>query len=439
MEKKKIFRKITVPGFFKVLTFSFFIIIVLFFCVKGIWAQDSSPSDQQITPTPTQSPVSDEELKKLQDKIKEYEEKVTELQGQAKTLSSQIAIMDNQINATQLRINETEKQIANLLKDIKIAKGKILLLEKEVNESTKALLGRIVAVYKVGRIDPWHIFMTSNSNSSFMTRLSYLKFMEMYDKKNVYSTEQAKVDYANLKGVYEEKQKEQELLSQKLKNYTIQLDNEKKSKEELLKETQGSEASYQSLLAQTQAQLAALSNFARSRVGIGGGIIPHEDISDGWGKYYNQRDANWGNNLIGLSREQVWEVGCLLTSYAMVVSHFGGALTPADVAANSDNFSLSTALFKKPGSNANGHGVRSSDNPSLADLRNAINSGGIVIAGLSSNGGPFPTHYSDHWVVLRSVDGDSFRINDPWYKGAVNVPLNDHYSGWTIIEARIYN
>ena len=55
------------------------------------------------------------------------------------------------------------------------------------------------------------------------------------------------------------------------------------------------------------------------------------------------------------------------------------------------------------------------------------------------NGGPAPEHYSDHWVVLRSVDGDSFKINDPEYPGAMNVSLKDHYSTWTIIQAKIYN
>jgi len=76
---------------------------------------------------------------------------------------------------------------------------------------------------------------------------------------------------------------------------------------------------------------------------------------------------------------------------------------------------------------------------SIQELRDELNLGKSIIVGLSNNGGTYPDHYSDHWVVLRSVDGDSFRINDPAYSGAMKVPLNDHYAGWTIIQAKIYN
>ena len=201
-----------------------------------------------------------------------------------------------------------------------------------------------------------------------------------------------------------------------------QLDQEIQAQQQLL-------AAEEAQIAQYQAQLAALSSFARSRVGPGGQSVAHQDLSDSWGKYYNQRDANWGNNFIGLSNEQIWDVGCLLTSYAMVVTHYGGSVSPADVAANN------TAYFLKPGPSANGHSANDVSYPSRDDLKNDIKSGNAVIAGLSYDGGPI----ADHWVVLSSVNDDgSFMINDPLYEGAMNVPLNDHYSGLTIVEARIY-
>ena len=119
----------------------------------------------------------------------------------------------------------------------------------------------------------------------------------------------------------------------------------------------------------------------------------------------------------------------------MVVTHFGGSVSPADVAANTGNFFGNTAYFLKPGPSANGHSANDVSYPSRDDLKNDIKSGNAVIAGLSYDGGPI----ADHWVVLRSVNDDgSFMINDPLYEGAMNVPLNDHYSGLTIVEARIY-
>ena len=299
--------------------------------------------------------------------------------------------------------------------------------------SIEVLLNRIVATYEVGTIQPVEILLTSNNASDFFTRLNYLKLAQAHDKKLIYDTQQAKVDYTNQKDILEGEKTQVEQLKQQLQVQTTQLNQENQVKQQLLQTDEDQ-------IAQYQAQLAALQNFARSRVGSGGGIIPHQDLSDGWGKYFNQRDANWGNNYIGLSNEQIWEVGCTLTAFAMAASHFGGSLTPADVAANPGNFSAGSAYFDAPGPSANGHSANYVTNPSQQSLADALNSGAVIVAGLSMDGGPFPKHFSDHWVVLRSVNSDgSFQINDPWYAGAMNVNLNDHYSGWTIIEARIYN
>ena len=390
-------------------------------------------------PTPTPTPDTSSQASQLQQEINDYTNKINDLKGQEQTLSSQISIFDAQIKLTEYRIEATKEQILSISEDIDTTQKKISTLENSLADMTKILLNRIVAGYEVGSINPFQMLLASSNISDFFTRANYLRIVERHDKKLVYDTVQAKNDYANQQQIFEDKKKQVLALQTQLQSYTDDLNSQKQEKQDLLNETQGSEDNYQRLLSQAKAQLASLANFASSRVGAGGSIIPHQDQSDGWGKYYNQRDANWGNHLIGYSSYQVWEVGCLLTSYAMVSSHYGSTVTPLDVSSNSDNFALGTAMFKLPGPAPAGHSVSYVQNPSLDQLRNALNGGSIVIAGLSADGGPAPQHYSDHWVVLRSVDGSSFRINDPWYSDGMNALLSDHYSGWTIIEARIYN
>jgi peptidoglycan hydrolase CwlO-like protein len=363
--------------------------------------------------------------------------KLSLLQGQATTLSSQIAIMNSQINLTQAKIEANKREILDLTLDIDTATKKIVILQDSLKKITDVWMKRVVATYEVGGVQPMVMLLSSSDVSNLLVRLNYLRIVKRNDEKLIVDVQQAKNDYVNQKDIYETKKAKVEALKKQLEAYTSQLSQEKQSKQDLLAQTQGNEATYQQLLAKAQAELSALSNFARSASG-GVRIISHSDLSDSWGKYYNQRDANWGNNLIGLSSESIWDVGCLLTSYAMVTTHYGSSITPADVAADSGNFSFGTAYFKKPGPAANGHSAENRDNPSLQELRDALNSGAAVVAGLSRNGGPYPIHYSDHWVVLRSIDGDSFKINDPEYEGAMNVSLNEHYSGWTIIESRIY-
>lgn len=406
------------------------VIVALIFCISIFASFGKFANGQEPTPTPS----SNSQVSDLQNRINDLKNKISELQGQAKTLASQIAIMNSQIKLTEARIEQNKKDIVELTLDIDTATKKISTLQKSLDSLSEILLKRIIATYISGTLEPWEVILSSKNASDLLLKYNYLKVTQTHDKKLVYETQQAKNDYTNQKEIFEEKRKKIEELKKQLEAYTNQLNQEKQTKQDLLTQTKGSESTYQQLLAQAQAQLNALSNFAISRTG-GVQIVPHSELSDSWGKYYNQRDANWGNNLIGISGERIWEVGCLLTSYAMVVSHLGGSITPSEVAANLGNFWFSTALFLKPGPSANGHtAISTGYNPSLDELRNALNSGKAVIAGLSYDGGSI----ADHWLVLRSVDGDTFRINDPLYEGAINASLNDHYKGLKIVEARIY-
>lgn len=407
-------------------TFLLCVLIFLFSGNRAVFGQEASS-----TPTPT--PDNSSAVLDLQKKITDLENTISQLQGQADTLSSQIAVMDNQIKLTEARIAANEQQILDLTLDIDTTNKKISSLAASLDNISQVLINRIKNTYEVGTIQPVQMLLSSNDATNFLTRLNYLKIAQEHDRKLIIETTAAKNDYSNQKNILESKKKQIEALKKQQEDYNTQLASQKQSKQDLLAQTQGNESTYQSLLSQARAQLAALSSFARSVTG-GVSIIPHQDLSDSWGKYYNQRDSNWGNNLIGSSTEQIWDVGCLLTSYAMVVTHYGGSVSPANVASNNGNFFGNTAYFLKPGPSANGHSASDVSSPSLDSLRSALNSGQAVIAGLSYDGGPI----ADHWVVLRSVDGDSFRINDPLYGGAMNASLKDHYSGLKIVEARIY-
>lgn len=197
--------------------------------------------------------------------------KINEKRSQEKSLSSEISTMDNQIKLTEARIENTKQEIEVLLKDIDITKEKVNGLEKDIGSTTKALLGRIAAVYEVGRADPFQIFLTSSDINSFMTRLKYLKIVQIFDKKNVYAAEQSKVNYSNQQDILVEKQKEAEALNEQLQNYTAELDSDKQSKEKLLSETRGSETTYQRLLLQAKAEFQAIQ-------GIIGGQGTEEEI-----------------------------------------------------------------------------------------------------------------------------------------------------------------
>ena len=55
--------------------------------------------------------------------------------------------------------------------------------------------------------------------------------------------------------------------------------------------------------------------------------------------------VQWANHGIGSSGESIANVGCLVTSIAMVMTHYGHSVTPVDVASTLDFFVPGTAYM----------------------------------------------------------------------------------------------
>ncbi len=404
-------------GIYKKIVIFLFLSIVFF---PTAFAQTSTPT-VSVTPTPDTS----KEQQDLQNRINDLENKVKEKQGQVRTLSSQIAAMDNQIKLTELRISSTKHQIVAISGDIQTATKKIETLEKSLENLTKILVNRVVATYEVGSIPPFQMLLSSDNASDFLSRLDYIKIAQENDKKLVFATQQAKNDYVTQKNIFEDKKKKVEALKGQLEAYTKQLTVDKQNRQRLLTETQGDEANYQRLLAQAEAQLRAFSNFTASRGGAS--ILSNQTSCDDWGCYYNQRDSQWGNNALNHTQYTLASDGCLVTSMAMVYTHYGyRGVTPQTINSIPENFASYYPAWLKYAITADG---RSSNR-----VRDAINSnlsaGHPVVVGISYDGGPI----ADHFVVLISGSDGNYKMNDPFEPNGRNIPFSDYYSVGSIRE-----
>ncbi len=232
---------------------------------------------QDATSTPTPTPSSTPDPTALQNKINDLQNKISDLKGQEKTLSSQIAVMDNQIKLTEYRIEATQEQITSLILDIDTTTKKISGLQEALNSLVEVLANRIVATYEVGTIQPFQILLTSSNASDFFKRLNYLKIAQAHDKKLVYDTEQAKVDYANQKVIFEDKKRKVEVLKKQLEDYTAQLAQDKKDKQALLDITQNNEAIYQQKLQAALAEQRAIQQIASG----GGNAVEVGPVNEG--------------------------------------------------------------------------------------------------------------------------------------------------------------
>lgn len=382
------------------------------------------------TPTPTPDPsqatssiteCADNHIS-VQDCPGYLQNKLNDLAGQEQTLDSQIKTMDEQINVTQARIYATEEQISELTLDIDTTSKKIDTIQSSLDGLTKVLLNRVVATYEVGTVQPMQMLLTSSDVSDFLKRLNYLKIAQAHDKRLLYDTTQAKNDYQNQKNIFEDKKRQVEALKSQLDAYNTQLDQEKTQKQQLLAQTQGSEATYQRLLSQARAQLAGFRNFVAAQGGAS--ILANQTVCDGWGCYYNQRDSQWGNMGINGTSTSIAEAGCLMTSLAMVLTHYGHHVTPLDVNAPG-NFFSSTAYLLFTVHIAGTTATRVS-----AAIDSTLSSGNPVIVGISYDGGPL----ADHFVVLTSGSGGNYTMNDPFTPNGHQIPFTSHYSLNSIVE-----
>ncbi len=386
-----------------------------FIIVKASFAQTSAP-------TPSPDPQQTEDLK---NKINELQAQISKLQGEESTLKSQIAVMDNQVNLTELKISSTQREISELSLDIDTADKKIDKLEGSLDKLSSVLINKIKATYVVGSSSNFQVLLSSNNVSDFVQRANYLKIAQQHDKKLIYDTVQARNDYANQKVIYQDQKSKAELLQDQLAVYQTQLETEKKAKDKLLSETQGSEANYQRLLGQAKAQLAGFSNFAESQGGAT--ILSGQTSCDDWGCYYNQRDSGWGLTPLNGTVYTLASDGCLVTSMAMIYTHYGHkGVTPATINSSSSNFASYYPAYLLKVISADGASSRR-----VGDgLDSLLASGHPAVVGISYDGGPL----ADHFIVITSGSGGTYNMKDPFTPNGNNIDFRTRYPSARIVD-----
>lgn len=366
----------------------------------------------------------DQQSQDLQKKIDEYTKKISELQDQKNTLSSQIRYMDIQIVLATLQIQKTEETIIKTKSEITDISEKIDGLNTSIDYLTTIIAQKITEGYKSRSVSFLDFFFNTSDLSSLVNRIKYLKVAQDNDRRVAFQAQQAKVNYEDQKNIREQKQKQLEELTIKLNQQKIMLASQKKQKENLLIVTQNDESRYQQLLDEAQKQLAGFKSFVKT---AGGGVVSANGFgtgSDGW--YYTQRDERWAYKTIGYSRENVIEVGCLLTDIAMIMKKYGIDWTPSTIASTPSYFFSNTAYMLKPSQFTWPNNLQYV-NIGLSQIKDEINAGRPVIAGLK---------YGTHYVVLKQVDGDDYIMHDPYY--GPDLKFSEHYSKSSIFVAAVF-
>lgn len=396
-------------------------IVTLLVGFLSCWLIISVPKVHAITcddPIPT-------EKGQLEEYISNCNSKLSQISGQKQTLASAISYLNTQIKLTQAKIGSTKAQLDKLNVEIGDLAGKIVSIDYSLDDLTKLFISRVRETYMRRNTYDAEVIAQSTGLSDILRGIEYTKKIRDHDRSILISLEKSRLDIAAQKDIKEMKQAEIESLKKKLDSEKSALDNQISSKNKLLADTKNDEARYQKLRSDAQAQLAAFNTFV---TGQGGATILSgtTKTDSGWGTYYNQRDSQWGTRSLGNSSITVAEAGCLITSMAMIMTHYGKTIIPSDIASNPSYFSsYNPAYFIQGSLSLNGIGTtRTPVGYTRASLDSELEQGKPVILGVSPYGSSAP----EHFIVVKQKDGDDYIINDPFVAGGMNIKFKSHYS-----------
>ena len=352
-----------------------------------------------------------------------YSKQVATCRNQENTLSGEINYMDNQVKLTSLRIAVTQTKIRTLLDEINQLETEVQRLETILNTRLALLLHRIPAAYKRAVAPQFGMLLFSRNLSDLVDRAQYLSAVQKEDAALVFQVKSTQNSYNDSKKLREDKKIQAEQVQQQLEEQNQQLAQQKQAKDTLLTQTQGQEAVYQQLLAQAKAQLAGFSSFVTSQGGAT--ILSNQTVCDDWGCYYNQRDSQWGNMSLNGTQYSIASDGCLVTSMAMIYTHFGHRnVTPLSINANSSNFAPYYPAFLNRTIVADG----ATSTRIASEIDSELSSNRPVVVGIKYSNG------DTHFIVLLSGSNGNYTMNDPFVPNGHAIQFADHYSLGSVYE-----
>jgi peptidoglycan hydrolase CwlO-like protein len=351
----------------------------------------------------------------LKANIAKYQSQLVALGKQKSTLQSAIATLTLSQQQISANLQITQNQIASANLQIKQLGSQIGDKESEIASDHAAVASSLKEVDQTDDTNLVEQFIAADHIIDAWTAVDQAGQFNRALDENVANLRQAKTVLATNRDAVTAKQKELTKLKASLVTEQNSLAASKKQQQTLLAQTKNSESGYQKLLAQAQAELASFSTFA---TGAGGaGLLGNQTVCDDWGCYYNQRDSSWGNVPLSGTHERFAAVGCLVSSMAMVLTHYGyNDVNPMTINANSGNFSAVGGLLL---ATVYVDGVSATRVAAAIDA--TLGSGNPAIVGIHAYGGT-------HFVVLTSGAKGSYLMRDPYIANGKDISFTAHYS-----------
>jgi len=351
----------------------------------------------------------------LNAQIAQYEAEIQAAEGNKKTLQAAIAALNLQVSQVKAQISATQHQITSTQLQIEQLGTSISATEDQISANQAGLEENIRSLDEAETQPLIEKLFSNESLAQFWTDADAVVEIQGAVQDHVDTLETQKAQLALAEAASQQKQQSLQSQKQTLTSQQQSLAQTTNSKAALLQETNAQESTYQKLLAEAQAQLTSFSAFAANAGGAG--LLTNQTSCDSWGCYYNQRDAQWGNMPINGTKYLLKSDGCLVTSLAMVMTHYGYTnVTPVAINSNPGNFATYFPAYLLYTIEVDGV----SATRKTATIDATLATGNPVIVGLYAYGG---THY----VVLTSGSNGNYLMRDPYQPNAKDIPFKEYY------------
>lgn len=352
----------------------------------------------------------------LNQQIADYQTKLQQIGSDKKTLQSAINALDLQRKKVEAQISLTQRQINTTQLQIKQLGGKIVDTEQTITDDRTTLGAYLRNLQIADSQSLIEQMLSSNTLSEVWDDINANVQMQNDIQNNMQDLQAQKIDLANSQAASKEKQATLTVQKQSLASQQKSLTANVQSKNQLLADTKAQESNYQKLLAAAKTQLKSFSDFVKNAGGSK--LLPNQTVCDSWGCYYNQRDMAWGSNSLNGTQFNLASDGCLVTSMAMMMTHYGYRdVTPVTINSNPDNFAVYYPAYLLYTISVDGMTVTRK----TAAIDATLATGNPVVVGLNAYGGT-------HFVVLVSGSKGKYLMRDPYIANGKDISFSDHYS-----------
>jgi peptidoglycan hydrolase CwlO-like protein len=360
--------------------------------------------------------ANNQQITDLNQQIATYQAELQQVGADKKTLQAAINSLDLQRSKVQAQVAVTQHQIATTQLQIQQLGGEIVDTKQTIATDQVALGAYLRSLQKVDEKPLIVQLLSSESLTQAWADINATMQMQKAVQDEMLALQTQEGNLADSETASQQKQQSLTAQQQSLTAQQQSLVETEQSKSQLLTETKSQEATYEKLLATAEAELASFSAFAQNAGGSK--LLGSQTQCDAWGCYYNQRDAMWGNNPLDGTKYTLASDGCLVTSMAMVMTHYGYKdVTPVTINSDPNNFAAYYPAYLL--NTINVDGVSAARKTAAIDA--TLATGNPLVIGLHAYGGT-------HFVIFVSGSKGNYVMRDPYIANGKDISFSANYS-----------